>query len=73
MQATGGQPQRAPGGAPVHYERHRPEQSTLYRLVQLHAAGFIAHTEARTGLELPRFIKDDFDAFSSAASLRTAS
>lgn len=40
------QPQRAPEGAPIHYERHRPEQTTLYRLVQQHAASFIAHTEA---------------------------
>lgn len=23
---------------PLHYERHRPEQTTLYRLVQQHAA-----------------------------------
>jgi len=35
----------------------------LYRLVQQHAASFIAHTEANTGAELPRFIKDEFDAF----------
>jgi hypothetical protein len=53
----------AADGAPVHYERHRPEQTTLYRLVQQHAASFIAHTEASTGAELPRFIKDEFDAF----------
>ena len=63
MQAVGRQPQRAPDGAPVHYERHRPEQTTLYRLVQQHAASFIAHTEASTGSELPRFVKDEFDAF----------
>ena len=63
MQAVGRQPQRAPDGAPLHYERHRPEQTTLYRLVQQHAASFIAHTEASTGSELPRFIKDEFDAF----------
>jgi Putative transposase len=31
--------------------------------VQQHAASFIAHTEASTGAELPRFIKDEFDAF----------
>ena len=62
MQAVGRQPQRAPDGTPVHYERHRPEQTTLHRLVQQHAAGFIAHTEASTGAELPRFIKDEFDA-----------
>ena len=41
----------------------RPEQTTLYRLVQQLAASFIAHTEASTGSELPRFIKDAFEAF----------
>jgi hypothetical protein len=57
------QPGSSPGQASrVHYERHRPEQTTLYRLVQQHAASFIAHTEASTGAELPRFIKDEFDA-----------
>ncbi len=45
----------------MHYERHRPEQTTLYRIVQQHAASFIAHTEASTGSELPGFIKDEFD------------
>jgi len=63
VQANGRPPQRAPDGAPVHYERHRPEQTTLYRLVLQHAASLIAHTEASTGAELPRFIKDEFDAF----------
>ena len=63
MQAIGRQPERALDGAALHYERHRPEQTTLYRLVQQHAATFIAHTEASTGAELPRFIKDEFDAF----------
>jgi hypothetical protein len=29
----------------------------------VHSASFIAHTEASTGAELPRFIKDEFDAF----------
>jgi hypothetical protein len=31
--------------------------------VQQHAASFIAHTEASTGAEPPRFIKHEFDAF----------
>jgi hypothetical protein len=39
-----------------------PRADTLYRLVQQHAANFIAHTEASTGSELPGFIKDEFDA-----------
>jgi hypothetical protein len=55
VQASAQQPQRAPDGAPLHYERHRPEQTTLYRLVQQHAASFIEHTEASIGAELPRF------------------
>jgi ribosomal protein S27AE len=54
---------RAPDGVPLHYGRHRPERTTLYRLAQRHAAEFIAHTEAATGSQLPRFIKDEFDAF----------
>ena len=63
MQLTLQQPRRAPDGAPVHYERHRPEQTTLYRLVQQHAATFIAETEAAAGADLPQFVKDEFDAF----------
>jgi NAD(P)-dependent dehydrogenase (short-subunit alcohol dehydrogenase family) len=58
------QSQGAPDGAPLHYERHCPEQTTLYRLVQQqHAASFIANTEASTGAELPRSISKEFDAF----------
>ncbi len=53
MRATAQQPQRAPDGARVHYERHRPEQSTQYRLVQQHAASFIAHIEASAREEHP--------------------
>ena len=63
MQAIGRQPQRAPDGATVYHKPHRPEQTTLYQLVRQHAASFIAHTEASTGAELPRLIKDEFDAF----------
>ena len=63
MRTTAQQPERAPDGAQVHYERHRPEQTTLYCLVQQHAVSFIAHTAPSTGAELPWFIKDEFDAF----------
>lgn len=31
--------------------------------MQQHAASFISHTEANTGAELPRVIKDEFDGF----------
>jgi hypothetical protein len=30
---------------------------------QQHAARFVAHAEASTGARLPRFVKDQFDAF----------
>jgi hypothetical protein len=63
VQATLQQPCRAPAGAPIHYERDRPEQTTLYRLVQQHAATFFAEAEAAAGADLPRFVKDEFDAF----------
>ena len=66
MQAIGRQPQRAPDRAPLPYERRHAGQTTLYRLVQQHAASFIARTEASTGAstgtEPPRFINDEFDA-----------
>ena len=37
--------------------------STLHRLVQRRAACLVAHTEASAGVALPRFVKDEFDAF----------
>ena len=61
MQAISRQPQRAPDRASVHYGRHGPEQTTLYRLVQHHAATFFAQTEDAAGADLPQFVKDEFD------------
>ena len=49
MQAIGRQPYpaiSARDGAAVHHERHRPEQTTLYRPVQQHAATFLEQVEA---------------------------
>ena len=64
VQANAGQNSRAHcDGAPVHYERHRPEQTTLYRLVQQHAQSFFTQTEETTSASLPPFVKDEFDAF----------
>ncbi len=64
MQANAHQTARAHcDGAPVHYARHRPEQTTLYRLVQQHSATFFAQAEETTGADLPQFVKDEFDAF----------
>ena len=63
MQAIGRQPQRAPDGALVHHERHRPEQTTLYRLVQQHAVTFFAPAEDAAGADLAQFVKDESEAF----------
>ena len=43
------------------YERRRPEQTPLYRLVQRHYATFLAEVEAHGGL--PQFIQEEFDAY----------
>ncbi len=57
------QPSAAAGAAPTHYERHRPEQTELYRLVQEHAASFFAQVEQASGVGLPKFVRDEFEAF----------
>ena len=55
--------QLVPAGNPVQYERRRPEETTLYQLLQEHAESFFAHVQAETGASLPQFVKDEFDAF----------
>ena len=55
--------QLVPARTPVHYERRRPEETTLYRLVQEHAESFFAFVQAETGASVPQFVKDEFDAF----------
>ena len=61
MQGIGRQPQRAPDSALVNYERHRPEETTLYRLVQQHTATFFAQAEDAAGADVPQFVQDEFD------------
>ena len=53
MQAIGQQPQPAPDGAPIYYKHHRPDQTTVYRLVQQHTATFFEQAEAEAGADLP--------------------
>ncbi len=55
--------QPATAGHHVHYERRRPEETTLYRLVQEHVETFFTQVESETGSGLPDFVKDEFDAF----------
>ena len=70
MQANAGQTSGAYcDGAPVHYARHRSEQTTLYGLVQQHAQSFFAQAEEALGTSLPQFVKDEFDAFLECARM----
>jgi Transposase zinc-binding domain len=49
--------------ARAQYVRHRPEQTALYQLIQQHAATFFMQAQDATGSSLPRYVKDEFDAF----------
>jgi hypothetical protein len=53
----------APTANPCHYERRRPEETVLYRLVQEHLESFLAQVEAEGGSGLPEFVKGEFDTF----------
>ena len=53
----------APSGGQFHYERRRPEETTLYQVVQEHLENFLAQVEAEPGASLPDFVKDEVDAF----------
>ncbi len=55
--------QPAPAANHAHYERRRPEETTLYQLVQENVETFFAQVEAETGAGLPDFVKGEFDAF----------
>ena len=49
--------------ASVPYERRRPDETTLYQVIQEHVETFFAQVELETGAGLPQFVKDEFDAF----------
>ena len=57
--------QSAPAGhrAAFSYERRRPEETTLYQVVQEQFETFLAQVEAKTGTGLPEFVKDEFEAY----------
>ena len=50
-----------PGDAP-RYERHRPEQTPLYALVEEHFPRFLQRLEAE-GVSLPDFVIEEFKAY----------
>ena len=49
------------GDAPT-YERHRPEQTPLYALIEEHFPRFLQWLEA-DGVSLPHFVGEEFEAF----------
>ena len=51
------------------YQRRRPDQTPLYRLVREHYESFAAEVEAQ-GTSLPPFVKDEFDAYLGLAYQR---
>jgi hypothetical protein len=53
---------RAAASAP-HYQRRRPEQTPLYRLVRAHYETFAAQVEQAGAGTLPRFVRDEFEAY----------
>ena len=50
-----------PGNAPP-YERHRPEQTPLYALVEGHFPQFLERLDAE-GVSLPHFVREEFEAY----------
>ena len=48
--------------APACYERHRPEATLLYELVDQHYPRFLAALE-QDGRTLPTFVQQEFDAY----------
>jgi hypothetical protein len=45
--------------ARLSHERHRPEQTTLYQVMQEELETFLAEVEAHTGASVPAFVKDE--------------
>ena len=58
----------SPGvGAPV-YERHRPERTLLYQVVQEYYPALKAHLAAQ-GAELPAYVQREFEAYRKCGRL----
>ena len=55
---------------PARHQRHRPEETTLYRIVQSHLNPFLAFGDTQTGGSgLPTFVTDECDAFLASGIL----
>jgi len=56
-------PRSAWADARFAYQPHRPEETTLHRVVQEALETCLAHVGAHTGAGLPQFVKDEFEAY----------
>lgn len=54
--------QPIPADHPVHYERHRPEHTLLYQLVEEYYPAFKADLEAQ-GTALPHYVEQEFEDY----------
>lgn len=45
------------------YERHRPETTVLYQVVEAHLDRFLATARERHGRELPRYVERELRAY----------
>jgi ribosomal protein S27E len=52
----------AEGDAGPGYERHRPEQTLLYQLIEQHYPDYLSAMEAQDR-PLPGYVQDEFEAF----------
>lgn len=51
-----------PGAAVCHYQRHRPEQSLLYRLIEQYYPALVEHLAAQDR-SFPESVQQEFEAF----------
>jgi len=57
---------------PPHYERHGPETTLLYQLVEHHYPAFVAAPGTR-GRTLPAYVHDEFEAYLKCGRLEHGS
>ena len=50
------------------YERHRPEQTLLYQIIDQHYPDFLSAMQAQ-GRPLPGYVQDEFEAFLQCSRL----
>lgn len=60
---TAAAPHASASPAQIHYERHRPETTVLYRILQENVESFYLQVDEETGHALPEFVTKEFDRY----------